>query len=203
MDQHHVENKERVPSNDCDEDEHECKDFNLLTVVNKHSEVIRLIKDDRDTNLLILLNGQNSFPDSNEIEIFHQPLDNPESDSHDSDENNAHSEENEDDSEEDQEHYMVYQEENNGVDNNIHLPQIPIVNYVGDVEHEEDFANGWEWTERDPGSSCGPFISQQGLVIEPPSHSPEGFFKLLFDNSMWTLLAQQTNIYVRDKGYNI
>ena len=119
-------------------------------------------------------------------------------DESDCDENNSQSEVNEDDSE-DQEHYMVYQEENNGIENNIHLPPIPIVNYAGDVEHEEDFGNGWEWTEKDPGSSCGPFISQPGLLIEPPSHTPKGFFNLLFNNSMWTLLAQQTNIYARQR----
>ena len=65
-----MEIKEKVPSSDCDCDEDE--DFNLLTVVNEHSEVIGLIEDDRDTNLLIL-NGQNSVPDDNEIEIFHPP----------------------------------------------------------------------------------------------------------------------------------
>ena len=54
MDKCGVENKEKVPSSDCDEDE----DFNLLTIVNDHSEVIGLIEDDRDTNLPIL-NGQN------------------------------------------------------------------------------------------------------------------------------------------------
>ena len=165
MDQHCVENKEKVSSSDCDEDEDEYEDFNLLTVFNEHSEVIGLIKDDKNTNLPIL-KGQNSVPNSYEIEIFDPPPDNPESDSHDSDENNAHSEENEDASEEDQECYMVYQVENNVVENNIHLSQIPIVNYVIDVEHEEDFGNGWEWTERDPGSSCRPFISQPGLFIE-------------------------------------
>ena len=144
-----------------------------------------MIKDDRDTNLQIL-NDQNGVPNSNEIEIFHPPPppDNPESDSDetnshgdnqdvhengngdesDSDENNSHGEVNEDDSE-DQEHYMVYQEENNGIENNIHLPQIPIINYAGDVEHEEDFGNDWEWTEKDPGPSCGPFTSQPGLRV--------------------------------------
>ena len=45
MDQCGVE-REKVPSSDCDEDE----DFNLLTVIKEHSEVIGLIKDDRDTN---------------------------------------------------------------------------------------------------------------------------------------------------------
>ena len=33
--------REKVPSSDCDEDE----DFNLLTVINEHSEVIGLITD--------------------------------------------------------------------------------------------------------------------------------------------------------------
>ena len=95
------------------------------------------------------INGQNSVPNHNEIEIFHSPPDNPESDS---DENNSHDEvnveENEDDSEEDEEHYIIHQEENNGTENNIPLTQIPLINYVCDVEHEEDFGNGWEWTER-------------------------------------------------------
>ena len=78
MDQCGMENKEKVPSSDCDKDEDE--DFNLLTFVNEHSEVIRLIEDDKDTNLPIL-NCQNSVPDDNEIEIFHPPPVNPESDS--------------------------------------------------------------------------------------------------------------------------
>ena len=132
--------------------------------------------------------------------LFNNDNQNGNGDESDSDQNNSHSEVNEDDSDgEDQEHYMVYQEENNGNENNIYLPQILIVNYASDVEHEEDFGNGWEWTERDPGSSCGPFIGNPGLLIEPQSHTPEGFFNLLFDNSMWTLLAQQTNIYARQR----
>ena len=73
MDQCGVE-REKVPSSDCDEDEA----FNLLTVINEHSEVIGLIKDDRDNNSQI---GQNGVADSNEIEIFHHPPDNLESDS--------------------------------------------------------------------------------------------------------------------------
>ena len=39
-----MENKEKLPSSDCDEDKDE--DFNLLRVVNEYSEVIRLIEDD-------------------------------------------------------------------------------------------------------------------------------------------------------------
>ena len=112
-------------------------------------------------------------------------------DESDSGQNNSGREVNEDDSDsEDQEYDMVYQEENNGIGNNIHLPEIPIINSSGDVEHK-DFGDGWEWTEKDPGSSCGPFIGQPGLLIEPASCTPEGF--------LITLLAQKTNIYARQR----
>ena len=156
-----------VSSSDYDEDEYE--DFNLLTVVNEHSEVIGLIEDDRDAN--------SPIPNHNEIEIFHHPPDIPESDS---DGNNSvldeNVEENDSGSEQNEEHYIVHQDKNNHIQNNIPLPQIPLINYDRDVEHEEDFGNGWEWTERDPGSSCGPFIAHPGLLIQPASHTPEGFF---------------------------
>ena len=46
--------------------------------------------------------------------------------------------------------------------------------------NEEDFGNGWEWTKRDPGSSCGLFIGNPGLLIEPQSRTPEGFFQPSF-----------------------
>ena len=59
------------PSSDFDEDEND--DFNLLTVVNEHSEVIGLIENDKETNSPIW--------NRNEIEILHHPPDIPESDS--------------------------------------------------------------------------------------------------------------------------
>ena len=43
------------PSSDFDEDEND--DFNLLTVVNEHSEFIGLIENDKETNLLLALIG--------------------------------------------------------------------------------------------------------------------------------------------------
>ena len=178
------------PSSDFDEDEND--DFNLLTVVNEHSEVIGLIENDKETNSPIW--------NQNEIEIFHHPPNIPESDS---DGNNSlgdeNVEENDSDSEQSEEHYIVRQDEDSDIENIIPLPQIPLMNYNRDVEHEEDFGNGWEWTERDPGSSCGPFIGQPGLLIQPATCTPEGFFNLLFDQSMWTLLVQQTNIYARQR----
>ena len=37
-------------------------------------------------------------------------------------------------------------------------PAIPIVNYAGDIENADDYANGWEWQLEDKGSSCGPCL---------------------------------------------
>ena len=174
-----MDRQSTVSSSDCDADEYE--DFNLLTVVNEHSEVIGLIEDDRDAN--------SPISNHNEIEIFHHPPDIPESNS---DGNNSvldeKVEENDSESEQNEEHYIVHQDENNHIQNNIPLSQIPVINYDHDVEHK-DFRNGWEWTKRDPGSSCGPFIAHPRLLIQPASLTPKGFFNLLFDQSMWTLLA--------------
>ena len=90
----------------------------MLTVVNEHSEVIGLIEDDRDANLPI--------PNHNEIEIFHHPPDIPESDS---DGNNSVLDENDSESEQNEEHYIVHQDKNNRIQNNIPLHQIPLINY--------------------------------------------------------------------------
>ena len=96
------------PSSDFDEDEKD--NFNLLTVVNEHSEVIGLIENDKETNLPI----QNQ----NEIEIFHHPPNIPESDS---DGNNSlgdeNVEENDSDSEQSEEHYIARQDKNSDIEN--------------------------------------------------------------------------------------
>ena len=57
------------PSRDFDEDEND--NFNLLTVVNEHSEVIGLIANDKEANSPIW--------NQNEIEILHRPPNIPES----------------------------------------------------------------------------------------------------------------------------
>ena len=47
-----MEDEHIVHSSDCDEDEYEeYEEFNLLTVVNEHSEVLGLIEDDRAREL--------------------------------------------------------------------------------------------------------------------------------------------------------
>ena len=50
-------------------------------------------------------------------------------------------------------------------DNEPATPAIPIVNYAGDIENADDYANGWEWQLEDKGSSCGPCLFDSKLNI--------------------------------------
>ena len=75
-------------------------------------------------------------------------------------------------------------------DNEPATPAIPIVNYAGDVETADDYANGWEWQLEDKGSRCGPFLLDSKLNIQSNANQPETFFEALFDASVWTTLAQ-------------
>ena len=75
--------------------------------------------------------------------------------------------------------------------------EIPLTNYRNDVKHVDNFGNDWEWLETDLGASSGPFTGQHGLLIEPTERTPQGFFNLFFDDSMWKLISQETNIYAR------
>ena len=81
-------------------------------------------------------------------------------------------------------------------------PAIPIVNYPGNIENADDYANGWEWQLEDKGSSCGPCIFDSKLNIQSIGNQPKTFFGALFDTSMWTTLSQETNNYARQSIAN-
>ena len=183
-------NKEKVPSSDSDEYEYE---YHSFTVVNEHSEILGVVEDSSGDEIIV--------PNKQE-EIYVPPIETSQSDSESvTEENEAGSQDVHDNEDSEDDNYIVLiEEENNTIENNPNSrPQIHIRNYARDVEHEDDFGNGWNWDEKDPGSSCGPYIGQSGLFIEPANRTPEGFFNLLFDKSMWTLIAQQTNIYARQR----
>ena len=74
----------------------------------------------------------------------------------------------------------------------------PIYNFQGDVEHEDDFANGWEWiVGEDPGPAVEDCTAYQGLNLPPADRTPGAFFKLLFDETMYSLIADETNRYAQ------
>jgi len=78
-------------------------------------------------------------------------------------------------------------------------PEIPIMNYNRDTEDMEDYANDWLWLNRDTGASCGPFIGTPSLLMTRTSRKPEDFFSALFDDHMWTTIADETNRYARQR----
>ena len=62
-------------------------------------------------------------------------------------------------------------------DNEPAISAIPIVNYAGDIEHDDYYANCWEWQLGDKGSSCGPFLLDSKLNIQFNAYQLETFFK--------------------------
>ena len=75
---------------------------------------------------------------------------------------------------------------------------VPCVNFANDTEHPNDFGDGWLWQEKDTGSSCGPFMSRASLNLDKNKRNPEDFFEALFDESMWSKMAIETNIYAQE-----
>ena len=61
-------------------------------------------------------------------------------------------------------------------DNELATPAVPIVNYAGNVENADDYANGWEWQLEDKGSSCDLFLLDSKLNIQSNANQPETFF---------------------------
>ena len=75
----------------------------------------------------------------------------------------------------------------------------PISNFSRDTELEEDILNGWKKVENNEVPDHSPFTDFDGLNFSTESCNPEDFFNLLFDESMYTRMAQETNSYAHDK----
>ena len=71
----------------------------------------------------------------------------------------------------------------------------PIHNYARDSINPEDSENGWEKIEIDQE----PFLDTPGLSLNTDSHNPEDFFNNLFDETMFTIIADATNDYAHGK----
>lgn len=72
---------------------------------------------------------------------------------------------------------------------------IPLINYNGDIQMEEDIINGWPEMHLDTGPTVGPFMGEATLTLDSPDKDPITYFKALFDTSMWTTLCDETNRY--------
>ena len=78
---------------------------------------------------------------------------------------------------------------------------IKISNWIlfRDTELEEDIMNGWKKVKNDEVPDRGPFTDFDGLNFSTESHNLEDFFNQLFDEYMYTRMAQETNSYAHDK----
>ena len=65
--------------------------------------------------------------------------------------------------------------------------------------NQDDQLNDWDYKEIESGPSCGPFQGNSRTNISDPDGKPEVFFNSLFDDRMWTVLADSTNMYARSK----
>ena len=92
---------------------------------------------------------------------------------------------------------------------NEELPLYPITNmpmtfYVNDLPEllhydQDDELSGWTYEEIDSGPLWSPFHGNSRTNIQDLNGKPEVFFNGLFDERMWTVIADSTNIYARSK----
>ena len=75
----------------------------------------------------------------------------------------------------------------------------PMVNYSRDVENELDYEIGWEWMERDPGPTIGPYTGFRQCLLDPTQKNPEYFFTSLFEDRMFVTMAEMTNLYAHKR----
>ena len=78
-------------------------------------------------------------------------------------------------------------------------PSRPMINCHYDVDHELDYELGWEWMESDPGPMIAPYNGFRQCLVDPAKNKPEDFFRAIFDDRMFTLMADMTNIYAQNR----
>lgn len=76
-------------------------------------------------------------------------------------------------------------------------PSRPMVNFSNDTENENDYAIGWEWLEVDPGPLIAPYNGFRQCLLDPTRNKPEDFFNALFEDKMYTIMAEETNKYAQ------
>ena len=81
----------------------------------------------------------------------------------------------------------------------IHYDITPIHNYSRDTINAEDVENWSEKIENDEEPDHRPFLDTCELNLDNDSCNPEDFFNNLFDERMFTIMADATNQYAQQK----
>ena len=84
------------------------------------------------------------------------------------------------------------------------IMNMPMTFYVNDLPEllhydQDDEFSGWTYEEIDSGPLWSPFRGNSCTNIQDLHGKPEVFFNGLFDERMWTVIADSTNIYARSK----
>ena len=92
---------------------------------------------------------------------------------------------------------------------NEELPIYPITNiHMSTVEGDEgsdvlidqdDELSNWIYEQSDQGPLCGPFLANSYSPVENLDKKPEVYFQALFDEHMWTIISDATNVYTLSK----
>ena len=98
---------------------------------------------------------------------------------------------------EDTNDYYEVQTELPNTDSNVQFT--PIVNYPRDEILDCDVEQGWEKIQPDIIPNHCPFTGTQGINMSTDSHLPEDFFNDIFDDRMFTIMAEETNNYAQKK----
>ena len=67
------------------------------------------------------------------------------------------------------------------------------MNFPNNHERRDDYEIGWEWHEVDPGPLIAPYNGFQQCLLDPTKNKPEDFFNALFQDRMYTIMADETN----------
>ena len=81
----------------------------------------------------------------------------------------------------------------------IQLQTMQIVNCEGDIKLQEDLDNGSHRITHDVPANNPQFMDTLELNFETNSCKPEVFFNQLFDNRMFTIMAEETNNYAHQQ----
>ena len=77
------------------------------------------------------------------------------------------------------------------------MVDVDILNFEKDVHLTEETEQGWSHIDT-KNTAPGPFMGSPGL-IQDSGRKPEDFFNTLFNERMWVTIAEQTNVYARQK----
>ena len=66
------------------------------------------------------------------------------------------------------------------------------------IDQDDELSN-WIYEQSDQGPLCGPFLANSYSPVENPDKKPEVYFQALFDEHMWTIISDATNVYTLSK----